>query len=497
MNIVLLLFITLSLSKQCNEYTELIELDTVDNAFECIESIKTTEKENTEIIDGLKYYLNAYVFKDILKNPPQPSFSNNYYEKVDIDSELDKINTKTTSLYEFYSEIKNLIISTRDSHLVLTIDYTLKKPNSELVYFVYFLPFKINIDNDKKMYLKPLNELPNTLVVVDVPKEIINNQNVPVKTINGEDPFNIIREFGKNYLGLKCPHAQFTKAKSAITLGSLGEIPLTKEYLNTPITITWENGESRTINYNIIKFNPMNQKFQEALERSKRRGIRDGIRIEDFEEITERKRIKQENDEYEPNCSINKEICCLTTSNKVNTLIVNTFDAISDGYYFSNKLTECLDKFDSNDYPIQVIFPKNGGGKVQLAQTIEKALSPYDDVDYILSSRISEFTEDIMKKGLAAGMYDPETCESRRSYLELIFSDLFPLGEWYTNTRIIKYGDVEHNVTQPSIDELKKTILMKKPRKPTEIVVYTDSYCYSACSLVTKGLKEWGGAILV
>ncbi|GAB1223889.1 hypothetical protein ENUP19_0163G0047 [Entamoeba nuttalli] len=38
---------------------------------------------------------------------------------------------------------------------------------------------------------------------------------------------------------------------------------------------------------------------------------------------------------------------------------------------------------------------------------------------------------------------------------------------------------------------------MKHPRKPTEIVVYTDSYCYSACLCVTKRLKECEGAILV
>ncbi|EDS88978.1 hypothetical protein CL6EHI_077760 [Entamoeba histolytica] len=353
------------------------------------------------------------------------------------------------------------------------------------------------------MYLKPLNELPNTLIVVDVPEEIVNNQNVPVKTINGEDPFNIIREFGKKYLGLKCPHAQFTEAKSAIILGSLNELPLTKEYLNTPITITWENGESLTVNYNIMKFNPMNQKFQEVLERSKRRGIRDGIRIEDFEEGNERKRIKQENDEYKPNRSEYKEeICCLTTSNKVNTLIVNTFN---NYYYFLIKLSECVDKFDSNDYPIQVIFPKNGGGLVKLAQTIEKALSPYDDFDYINSARISEFIEDVMKKGYALYMYDPETCESRENEI-----NPKTLGEWYTNHRTIKYEDVEHNVTQPSIVSLMKILQtisfndvpeikqsMKHPRKPTEIVVYTDSYCYSACSLVTKGLKEWGGAIIV
>ncbi|EAL49880.2 hypothetical protein CL6EHI_179700 [Entamoeba histolytica] len=487
MNIVLLLFISFSLSKQCNETRfSWNHIETVDSAFECIESIQTTEDENTDIINELKYYLNAYVFKDILKNPPQPSFSNNYYEKVDIDSELDKINTKTTSLYEFYSEIKNLIISTRDPNLAFSIDYSLKKPNSEFRRFRYFLPFTINIDNDKKMYLNPRNELPRITtysVGVDVPEEIINNQNVSVITINGEDPFNFIRKFGKKYVGLKCPHAQFTEAKSAITYGLLGRLPLTKEYLNTPITIIWENGERLTVNYNMYVVNDSwEQTFQEAFERSKRRGIRNGIRKEKSEEGNERKRIKQENDEYKPNCSEYEEICCLTTSNKVNTLIVKSF------FWWDNyldKLTECLDKFDSNDYPIQVIFPQNGRGyssefykekTVPLAQIIEKVLSPYDDFDYILSARISGITENKMKHGYGIRICDPETCESRerRGVNSSTFSELNEYLYRYPKLKLIRY-----------------------PRKPTEIVVYTDSYCHSACSLVTKGLKEWGRAILV
>ncbi|EAL42611.2 hypothetical protein CL6EHI_137370 [Entamoeba histolytica] len=469
MNIVLLLFITLSLSKQCGDYQPAMfgwnQIDTVDSVFECIESIKTTEKENTDIINDLKYYLNAYVFKDILKNPPQPSFSNNYYEKVDIDSELDKINTKTTSLYEFYSEINNLIISTRDPNLAFSIDYY--RYTSNLAFdFVYLLPFTINIDNDKKMYLNPLNEFPYS-ISVDVPKEIINNQKVPVIIINGEDPFNFIRKFGKKYVGLKCPHAQFTKAKSAITYGLLGEIPLTKEYLNTPITIIWENGERLTVNYKIyaMKYS-WEQTFQEAFERSKR----SGIRIEESEEENERKRIKQENDEYEPKCFGYEEICCLTTSNKVNTLIVKNFNSYSD--YSLNKLTECLDKFDSNDYPIQLIFPQNEGEE---------------------NDGFGGYTT-----------YEPETCEPRKT-----LSTPEKIGSWYTKPRIIKYGDIEHKVTQPSVDvswrrflnqrldDYPKLKLIRYPRKPTEIVVYTDSFCYSACSSVTKGLKEWGGAILV
>ncbi|EMD49485.1 Hypothetical protein EHI5A_273330 [Entamoeba histolytica KU27] len=117
-------------------------------------------------------------------------------------------------MYEFYSEINNLIISTRDSHLAFSIkneNYFNINENSELTLFYYFLPFSINIENDKKMYLIPRYSFKSS--VVNPPDEIIKNMNVPVKTINGEDPFNIIREFGKKYTRLKCPHAQFTEAK--------------------------------------------------------------------------------------------------------------------------------------------------------------------------------------------------------------------------------------------------------------------------------------------
>ncbi|EDR23926.1 hypothetical protein EDI_176330 [Entamoeba dispar SAW760] len=427
----LLLFITFSLSKQCSEYNQGYEIDTVDSAFECIESIETTEKENEDIINGLKEYLEVYVLKDILKNPPQPSFSNNYYEKVDIDEQLNKVNTKTTKIL----------------HLQFYVDEKLNKPNSELVYFVYFLPFTIYIDNNKKMYLIPRNELLDTPFGVP---EIVNNKNVAVKTINGEDPFNIIREFGKKYMGLKCPHAQFTLAKDYLVEGSLSGTPLSKEYLNTPISITWENEESVTVNYKIIRFNRSNQKFQQALERSKRRGIRDVLRIEDLEETNKTRTKENENNEYQPNCSPENKVCCLTTSNKVNTLIVKTFsireeNILNEIAEFLDKLEECVNSFYSNEYPIQVIFPKNNGGSVvPLAQLVEKMISPYDDVDYIGSVRISDFTEDIIKKSYIELMYDPETCERREQE-----NNPKTFGEWYSNPKIIKYGDVElkfHNL---------------------------------------------------
>ncbi|EDR22410.1 hypothetical protein EDI_039100 [Entamoeba dispar SAW760] len=487
----LLLFITFSLSKQCSEYTT-NEIDTVDSAFECIESIETTEKENNDIITGLKYYLEAYVFKDILKNPPQPSFSNNYYEKVDIDAELNKINTKTTSMYDFYSQIKNLIISTRDGHLAFNVDKDLNKPNSELTNFFYFLPFEINIDNDKKMYLIPRKSLGG--IPIDVP-EIDDNQNIAVKTINGEDPFNIIREFGKKYLGLKCPHAQFTEARSAISFGSLSDTPLTKEYLNTPITITWENGESVTINYSIFKLSTPNKSLKELLQGEEvKQGIKPKLTPEEIKSRKEiGKRMKTKQGIIERYKSDDNNVGCLLTDNKINTFFIVSFDP-KDAYVksYEDTISKCIDLFDSNKYPIQVIFPKNGGGYGYLSRWVEKIISPYDDVDFIGSLRVSDFTEVIIKTGMGTGLYDPETCEVREKGI-----NPQTLGEWYTKPKIIKYGDVEHKVSQPSLDKGGMMKLMKNPRKPTEIVVYTDSFCYSACSLVTKGLKEWGGAILV
>ncbi|EMD45715.1 Hypothetical protein EHI5A_066210, partial [Entamoeba histolytica KU27] len=493
MNTLILLFIGFSLSKQCTEYNQGYEIDTVDGAFECIESIETTEKENEDIINGLKNYLNGDVFKDILKNPPQPSFSNNYYKKMDIDAELNKINTKTTSTYDFYSQIKNFIVSTRDSHLSFGLDYTAYKPNLILKVLSYFLPFSIYINDDnKKMYLRTKSTVGG--IPIDVPHELVNNENVAVKTINGEDPFNIIRKFGKKYIGLRSPHAQFEKAYSTFDFAILEEIPLTKEYLNTPITITWENGESVSVNYSILKL-PLSSilmKRSPQVDQLKQRS-KPSLTLEEIKSRNEMiKRMKREQGRNQYYTSNDDSVYCYSSDN-INVLEVLSFSP-EKSYIksYEETVSKCIDLFDSNDYPIQVVFSANDEEKSIYSQWIEKILSPYDDVDMIVSGRISNFTESIMKREYGNILYDPYTCKVRESYVSPEV-----LGEWYTNPNIINYGDIEHKVSQPSVMKWEQMKLMRKPRKPTEIVVYTDPLCYSGCSTLAKGLKEWGSAIIV
>ncbi|BFU25959.1 hypothetical protein CL6EHI_180400 [Entamoeba histolytica] len=510
------LFITVSFSKQCYEYTG-SQIDTVDGAFECIESLDTLPEQNKEIINGLKVRLEAYVFKDILKNPPQPSFSNNYYEKVDVDAELDKINTDTISFYDFYFQIKKLIVSTRDMHLRFYVNDELSDNwNKDLLYFYYFLPFNITIDRNKKMYLIPKDVFKG--VSVDVPQKIIDNKDVAIKTINGEDPFNIIREFGKEYIGLKCPHAQFTLAKStesdyALTQGRLTSQPLPKNYLNKQIYIEWENGQSDNVNYSILRHN---SRYKENTKQIENNNEEESLKsINRTIESTENEELKNEYG------SLVEPIYCRVSDKKVNTFVLKEFISMDSLSRYNEIVLNCIKLFDSNEYPIQVILPENAGGEGRSEQWIEKIFAPHNDVRMIVSARISTCTEAMLKTGIEGDILsDPKTCNKRgnlfdekelkkcigvnqEGFLNKIvwfFKSVicrFKLYPWYLKPKTIKYGDVEHIITQPSIEVFQENKLMKNPRKPTEIVVYTDSYCYSACSILTKGLKEWGSAILV
>ncbi|EDR29986.1 hypothetical protein EDI_229490 [Entamoeba dispar SAW760] len=422
------------------------------------------------------------------------------------------------SLYEFYSEIQKLFISAKDPLLSFAI---LQKDEisirNYIAYFYYFLPFNIMIDKEKHMYLIPKYYYKN--LKIDVPTEIENNKNNQVKSINGKDPFEIIREFGKKYSPFKSPHAQFTNSKSSIldnsfTQGKLLLLPLSKEYLNTPITITWENGESVDVQYKMFSTS-------------------DFYSVAEDKNLLTTKEIDSDTDDIKNEYGdLNDDVYCKVSNNNINTLVINHFAIYKDLYV----LQKCIELFDSNEYPIQVILPENKGGDSyfddELGIWIQKLLAPNYDADLISSARKCDYTGYKIEMGYMGEYVDPKTCMKRTLYHEneaqlekcasknvqelwdyLTFSErLFwnlskeyrmkhchdILNRWYTKPKTIKYGSVKHVITQPSRFIAEPPIQqMKNPRKPTEIVVYTDSYCYSTCSLLTKGLKEWGGAIIV
>ena len=98
---------------------EMYEADLKMPASERLERNKGLDFYNN-VIDDLKKILNYYVYIDLAKNPPQPSFDKDYFPKVDTYAELKKIRselTEETNYYDFFRKIRILIDSYRDAHM--------------------------------------------------------------------------------------------------------------------------------------------------------------------------------------------------------------------------------------------------------------------------------------------------------------------------------------------------------------------------------------------
>ena len=77
---------TFALHETCRLINELFtsssssKLLRVESMFECINSFKLEKKTKDTIIEYMSHIMEGYAFKDILKNPPQPSQYQDYYE---------------------------------------------------------------------------------------------------------------------------------------------------------------------------------------------------------------------------------------------------------------------------------------------------------------------------------------------------------------------------------------------------------------------------------
>lgn len=96
----------------------------------------------------------------------------------------------------------------------------------------------------------------------------------------------------------------------------------------------------------------------------------------------------------------------------------------------------------------------------------------------------------------AARFSDLETCTPFSDSSEM-FNDLETedYGEGVTHVHTKPYIMTVGPDFRKKVDDIKKTLHNK--RKPTEILVYTDGFSYSATSIFIKGLQDFGGAIIV
>ena len=119
--------------------------------FSTLNSLNENQETMKSIIDQISSTFNeAYTFNEISKNPPQPEYNKNFYNKINLQEQLKNINTNNISKYQFYQEIRKIIDSLGDYHV------SMKLYNSypfELLYFADPLIFKIkHYENKSRIF---------------------------------------------------------------------------------------------------------------------------------------------------------------------------------------------------------------------------------------------------------------------------------------------------------------------------------------------------------
>ena len=489
------------------------------------------------VIDDLKKILNYYVYIDLAKNPPQPSFDKDYFPKVDTYAELKKIRselTEETNYYDFFRKIRILIDSYRDAHMsyglrifpsyyvfLCPIKLATKEPENGTVYMTAELAF-----NDETYFKNG----------TDVFKIIKENEGQPISSINGQSPFDFIQNFGDKFFNLKNPQATYSfKTHNYIAPFILyfpfdeNEIGFNVEYSNgasfeTEFAIAEIIRNSENLNDENIYyfFNDVNieKDFMNYFEKNfinNDYGVPKSLYeiLTDYEKskgINKKNDFNSNNIIYRKNTEFNYENilaeditninwdyeypgksfqCRVDNKHQLNVINMPTFQFDNDTLIIQ-LIKKCVELFDTNNYKIVLILNQNGGGIELVSQSLVEYIQPYITSRFYSTFRKGEYLDKYYDFNFEDHSI-VETCKvpDKKYVLD--------------NTNTVDYGDgVINKVTyslrrfgqyRKEFNEEKKII--KNKRKPTDILIFTDGYSASSASLFTKSLQNEGGAIIV
>jgi hypothetical protein len=465
------------------------------------------EENFISIIDNIMGTFNdAYAFYDISVNPPQPRDNANYHKKVDIYQKLielkGKINNRAiTEVYDFYREIIGIFSELKDSHIIINW----KSFNFHDFFIIAPIEFYIQeIEGNYKIFATCLSEefedesdmgISNALTLCE------ENLESPILSINEKDPFEFIKTFGGNFLSTKNEHATFSfKLKNHNQL-SLNDFPLSLEELSN-LKIQFESNAEILTQYYIGS--DIEIDIPEGRRRNLKKNDNNKLKQENEENLIKKKNKKRKrnldlneiNWNYETNRDEEDGIKCYEdTTNEINVYYISSFLPDNKDNYI-NVINDCYNLFDKNIFPIIVVNDLNEGGLVSLSQLFLGIISPLMSID-MYKGRIrmtNAFTDtDEINYYINSNLTNIDNCLNE-NYHNLIDKKV-----------TVNYGDIQSTLTNlffinnknihDNIETARNNMYNK--RKPTEILIYTDGYSFSAAGLMMQYLQKSGGAIIV
>ena len=468
-------------------------------------------------VDSLsKTFNDTYAFNIISKNPP----NQNYYKKVDIVKLIQEIKTKNRSLYSFYQDLSNTFSLLGDSHIYLNLTKYLALYNE----ISFSQPLKLYIkmyDNKPRFFGTPFHHknfwqyFKNYTTVYNT---INKNLNVQISSINGMDPFDYINSFGSNYNNLKSPYATFVYKYMNHNNMRFYLYPLSIDDL-TNFTVVYDNNQTFTTDFivtcpydtTIIKLDNLNDNIRlenqkvnlydslndydlktEKFNNSDNNFTNDNSVLKDnktksFNESL-RDKVIQWNYNYYNICK-----CRVDEEKNVNVYYISSYGGTNEIQALSQVILKYSELFDTNQYPIILINSFNSGGQSYLAQILLELFSPKITVNVYGAFRKTEtFQNSTEMNQYLSNFMNSENCETltydHLMKKEHIVNYADNISDTLTETIILLGKEVKKQ-----LNEVKKNF--KNPRNPTDILVYTDGYSYSAASIFLKYLQYYGGGI--
>jgi len=461
----------------------------------CFESYQISQDFIDAILNNLEVIGDIYPYVDIDKNPPMTMQRRN---PVDYEEGLKQLKTSLDSSDRVISKVfratSKFISSFHDGHFGM---YVTKNMSGNLFVGVGCgLPFLWEYlpDKDGNYHTYIAARDPDNYLDKETHDKIVQkqNDNVTIETVDGVDAFKFFSEFFGEYNEMKSLQGSL-RYTIHMTMNGFSILSYPLDNLFDNHTITFSDNDTITFNVGFL-----NTKVPDNRRDGNMFKLENPIpfwTLKDEMKLLER--LKEGSKRSSKIKRASSSILTCGHKNSMNYFILTSFSP-EDADAFLDDLVSCTEMFDKNEDPITIYLPMNGGGSLLIELLIFYWLFPDADPSMLVAIRKTDTNKKIAIDNEYAASF-----ANNEDGCHMYMNDKDGFNSFWKDTVEDDLGNgITHKRTKKAWWVFKeyarqfKQGLMKNPRKPTDVIVVTDGFCFSACSVLVDNIIRTGSGIV-